>query len=154
MDTLDLGFESPTPPPNLCDRELDIYVAGLFDGEGTVTLVRKNKGKFKAPICSMTSTTKSLLQLLKSSYGGYIRKQKKYKEHHKDAWIWSVVYDPTLDLLSRIYQFIREPEKRRRAYLLLSQYKSITPRNGRYTDEMLDKKNAFELEFFSEPTGH
>ena len=39
---------------------LDAYVAGLIDGEGTITLSHNNKGDaYRTPVVSMTSTTQN-----------------------------------------------------------------------------------------------
>ena len=125
------------------------YLAGLFDGEGTVTLMRKNSSdKFKAPTLSMTSTTLCLLELCKSIFGGNIYNQKTYKEHHKQAWVWSVRYNAAISAAEKLIPYILEPSKRYRLNLLLTHYKQVTVRNGQYTHEQLQKKLAFEHEFF------
>jgi len=50
---------------------LDAYVAGLIDGEGTITLSHDNSGDaYRAPVVSMTSTTRELVDLLHDEYGG------------------------------------------------------------------------------------
>jgi len=40
------------------------------------------------------------------------------------------------------------PEKKKRALLLTSEYKKVTPRNGKYSKEKLAEKLAFETKFF------
>ena len=69
------------------------YTAGLMDGEGTITLTVINKGKYRAPSVSVTSTTPELLTYLKENFGGCVCKQKTYKEHHKPSNEWKVRYD-------------------------------------------------------------
>lgn len=131
-------------------EEVDLaYAAGLMDGEGTVTLMRVRKSaKYKAPVVSMTSTDRPLLIWLKDQFGGHVRTQKRYADHHKQAWVWHARYSAALNFLSQVRPWLRVPEKCRRADLLLQEYPRLTPRNGKYTSEMRTQKLAFEDRFF------
>ena len=134
--------------------EQHAYTAGLIDGEGTITLSKQHKNdKFRAPVVSVSSTTYELLYYLKSNYGGNISKQKAYKTHHKQSWSWKTEYNNALSFLEKIRPYIREPEKRRRTTLLLTKYKSLTPRNGRYNQLQVEGKLRFEAEFFGGDVG-
>ncbi len=125
----------------------DIYTAGLFDGEGTVTLATAN-GKFRYPVVSVSSTTLCLLAFLQQTYGGHISKHKAYQDHHKPSWSWKTTHDNALVFLEKILPYLKEPEKLRRAILLTQNYKSVTQRNGKYTSRQLELKLALEQEFF------
>ncbi len=127
--------------------EEDIYAAGLFDGEGTVTLSTAN-GKFRHPVVSVSSTTFCLLEFLQTHYGGHISKHKAYKEHHAASWSWKARYDEALAFLEKVLPYLKEPEKRRRALLLIQDYKKVTRRNGQYSPEQLKEKLALEQRFF------
>ena len=62
------------------------YVAGLIDGEGTITLTKINSNKkFRYPVLSLTSTTYSFLEYLKSNFGGTICPNKVYKDNHRPS---------------------------------------------------------------------
>lgn len=125
------------------------YLAGLFDGEGTVTLTRTHScDPYKSPILSMSSTSLNLLELCKTTFGGHISVQKTYKEHHKQAWSWKISYNAAISAASRLFPYLQEPEKKRRIMLLLSTYKDCTPRNGKYTEAQKMLKLQFENEFF------
>ncbi len=125
----------------------DIYTAGLFDGEGTVTLATAN-GKFRFPVVSVSSTTHSLLEFLQNSYGGHISKHKTYKDHHLKSWSWKATHDAALIFLKKVLPYLKEPEKQRRALLLIHDYKKVTRRNGKYSKKQLEEKFAFEQKFF------
>ena len=56
--------------------------------------------------------------------------------------------DDSLRFLDLVFPYMREPEKIRRARLLLYEYKSVTPRNGKYTPTILERKKEFETRFF------
>jgi hypothetical protein len=125
------------------------YLAGLFDGEGTVTLSKNNSSdRFRIPVISISSTTLNLLELCKSTFGGFISTQKVYKEHYKQSWSWKVNYDAAINAAILLIPYIQEPQKKRRLQLIIDHYKEVTPRNGKYTEEMLLIKSSFETEFF------
>jgi hypothetical protein len=122
------------------------YAAGLIDGEGTVTLMKQARAQRRSPVISVSSTTKELVDFMKSNFGGHIVTLK--PTQFKQAYHWQCSHNTALACLEQVAPFLREPEKKRRAELLLSRYKSVTPRNGKYSDELETEKQAFELEFF------
>lgn len=129
------------------DTELH-YIAGLMDGEGSIMLMKRNgTDKYRCPQISMTSTTFELVKLMRDRFGGCIRSQKVYQAHHKQSWSWLLTYDKALDFCSEICYLLREPKKRKRAEFLSKGYKLVTPRNGKYTEAMAEKKEQFEKDF-------
>lgn len=125
------------------------YIAGLIDGEGTISLISKGKNTTRQPQVSISSTTYELLSYCKETFGGgCICKHKKTKMHHKDAYSWRMYNDSALDLLSRILVYMKEPEKVRKGLLLINNYKKFTRRNGWYTQAELLAKEELEKEFF------
>lgn len=129
---------------------IDAYAAGLIDGEGSVLLTKQSRhNQFRAPVVSATSTTRPLLEFLVEYYGGHIVPQKKRNDNYLPAWKWSIRYNKALNLLKQIIPYMREPNKVKRTKLLLSMYKKLTVRNGRYTSEQIQAKQQFESLFFS-----
>lgn len=129
---------------------VDVYTAGLMDGEGTVTLLRdRKKNPFKRPVVSVSSTSEELIDFLQSTYGGRRQYVKPKKKEHRDAWHWVLANDAALELLKRIAPNLRENKKKARAIHLIERYKAVTPRNGKYTDEMKRAKLDFEKSFFA-----
>lgn len=125
------------------------YLAGLFDGEGTVTLSkRKSSDQYRTPTLSLTSTTRVLVDLCGDQFGGWIVTKKTYRDHHKEAWSWYISGDKALEAIASFIHFIHEPEKRYRMQLLLDQYKLVTPRNGKYNEFRHQQKAQFEVDFF------
>ena len=122
------------------------YAAGILDGEGTITLTKESTWRY--PSVSVTSTTRELIDFLVDTFGGTVCTQKRYKDHHLPAWSWRIVRDASIEMLVHVRPYMREPEKLRRANLILDCYKSVTPRNGKYTLEGVMKKRAFEVSFF------
>lgn len=129
------------------------YTAGIIDGEGTITLSREKKAsKYRHLVVSVSSTTLQILEFLQSRYGGSISRHKTYKKHHKQSWSWKVQNQRALSLLNDVFPLLLEPEKSRRAKLTLSSYSEVTPRNGKYTEDMREAKLLFEAEFFHPST--
>lgn len=130
----------------------DAYAAGLVDGEGTITLSRNHRGANRIPVVSMTSTTPELVHAMRDEFGGQIRQHRTYRRNHSDSYIWSVRHDAAIRTIRRIRPYLRVSEKVRRADLVLTRYKAVTPRNGKYTPALLNARAAFEDEFFHPST--
>ena len=58
-------------------------------------------------------------------------------------------YNDAIKLIEDIYPYLIIPTKKKRAQLILTRYKDVTPRNGRYSEEMLKDKMDFYNEFIS-----
>jgi hypothetical protein len=124
------------------------YAAGLFDGEGTVGLVRRHRNCHRSPMVSITSCTPQLLFWLCNRFGGCISIKRRYKKGHSPSAVWALGSDDSLRFLNLVFPYMREPEKIRRARLLIEEYKSVAPRNGKYTPAILKRKKEFERRFF------
>lgn len=128
------------------------YLAGMIDGEGTVTLVKhRSRDTFKRPQVAVSSTSYSLLKAFVNMTGvGYISQKKKYKDHHKQSYHWNISSgSQTIDLCKQLLPYLREDKKWKRAKKLVSEWKSVTKRNGKYTQPQRERKLQFEKEFFS-----
>lgn len=125
------------------------YIAGIIDGEGSICLTTKRIGEFRSPSISVASTTYELVEYLKNKIGGNISIKTKSQEHHKQSWVWAIGTNLTLELLEEIQNYLLVPEKKYRANLLTAKYKQVTVRNGKYSEEKLKEKLAFEEEFFT-----
>ena len=125
------------------------YMAGLIDGEGTITLSRPSCGApYRLPIVSVSSTTEEILSFCVDNYGGHISTQKTYKEHHKQAWVWKISNRKAVAFCELIHPLLLEPSKRNRALHIATHYLNVTPRNGKYSKELREAKLHFEQQFF------
>ncbi len=126
------------------------YAAGIIDGEGTIALTRHGRtDRFRHPMVHVASTSPELLAFLKRHFGGCITNKKTYKAHHKPSFTWSLQNNAALEFLSLVYPHLVENKKRKRASLLLTEYKRLTRRNGKYTAAMENDKLDFETRFFA-----
>lgn len=127
------------------------YIAGIIDGEGSIMLQRFHTNQYPAPCVSIASTTIELLTWLKDTIGyGVIIKKKNYNpEKHKLSYSFVIKQNNAIKLLGDIYPYLIIESKRKRAEMIITQYKALTPRNGRYTEEQLAKKEMFYEEFIN-----
>ena len=127
------------------------YIAGIIDGEGSIMLQKIHKNEHPAPCISIASTTLELLEWIKKVLGkGTITKKKNYNlEIHKDCYSYVLKRNDAIYIIKEIYPYLIIESKRKRAELILRNYKALTPRNGRYSLEMLEAKENFYNEFIA-----
>lgn len=127
------------------------YITGIVDGEGSIMLQKFHYNEYPSPCVSIASTTYELLDWIKSVIGkGTIKLKKNYNSSkHKDCYSYVLKYDDAIKLIKEIYPYLIINAKRRRSELILNNYKALTPRNGRYSDELLKAKLDFYNEFIS-----
>ena len=120
------------------------YIAGLIDGEGTVTLTRKHKNEYRQLCVSISNTERGLLEYVLAVTGvGKITNKSTSKSHHSHSFAYAVYNRQVLSLLAAVEPYLKS-YKRDRTKLILSDYRSGTPRNGKYTDEILARKKILE----------
>jgi hypothetical protein len=132
------------------DKEIS-YMAGLFDGEGSVTLVRHRSNRTPSLQVSVASTDYEVVLWCQKRFGGSIVTKQPRKVNHSVSYDWRLTDRQSLLFLEMIRPYLVIERKIRRIDLLLSDYLACTPRNGRYTDEMAKKKKKLIETFFSLP---
>ncbi|HDK7161164.1 TPA: LAGLIDADG family homing endonuclease [Clostridium botulinum] len=132
-------------------NEQKAYIAGIIDGEGSIMLLRFHNNQFPSPCISISSTTIELLEWIKSlTKIGTIKRKKNYNaEKHTDSFAYTIKYNDAINLLIQIEPYLVIKNKKAIARLIIKKYKSVTPRNGKYSDEMLKAKEEFYKEFIS-----
>ncbi len=125
------------------------YIAGIIDGEGSITLTNYNKGNgTRFPVVAVDSVDRELIDWLLATVGsGSIVTKKKYQDHHKQAHTFRLTRGSALELLQGVLPYLRINRKRERASMLVNEYVSLTPRNGKYTEEMSAAKQEFVERF-------
>jgi hypothetical protein len=120
------------------------YLAGIVDGEGTIGLWRHHKNETQTPNVTVANNSLELLEWIKARVGGTIISKKKRLAHHSDSYAWSIRQNRAIEFLNDIkeYLIIKRPQ----AELITGRYKSVTHRAGKYTPEMLAKKEALVAE--------
>lgn len=120
------------------------YIAGLIDGEGTVTLSRKHKNENRQLAVSISSTEIQLLDYVLEHVGvGKITNKKTTQSHHSPSYTYAIYNRQALSLLAQISEYLLT-YKKQRTELILQNYIRLTPRNGKYTEQMKLEREAFE----------
>lgn len=115
------------------------YIVGIIDGEGTVTLARKHKNETPSPRVTVSNCNIDLLKWIQKKAGcGLIQKKKRAKKHHSDAYELRILSNNAIRFLNEIKDFLRL--KKNHAIIITEKYKSVTLRNGRYNQILLEKK--------------
>jgi len=126
------------------------YLAGILDGEGSITLTRMHKNENRRPCISISSNDIEMLDYIRSIAGGNIYPKKNYnpKKHQDSFTLYFKKKSEVFNILRKTRYFLRVEKKRKRANWILDYYNSVTPRNGKYSKELSNKKLLFEEEFF------
>ncbi|WP_077619434.1 LAGLIDADG family homing endonuclease [Bacillus sinesaloumensis] len=126
------------------------YIAGIIDGEGSISLTRMHEKEHRRPCISIASTDFELLRYVQKLTGGVINNKKNYKpDRHMDSYTLTIKKkEDVFYTLEHIMPFLRVNKKKNRSVWILENYNNVTPRNGKYSPELLKKKAIFEEYFF------
>ena len=126
-----------------------VWAAGFIDGEGSILLSHNKRNENRSPTVSASNTCLPMLEGLKKLFGGYICCHGKRKKRHAVAYSWRVPGNKAMECLKELVPYLQHPLKQRKGNLVLSTYKQVTQRNGKYTDAQLSEKRKFEKAFFA-----
>jgi hypothetical protein len=125
------------------------YIAGIIDGEGTISLSRRHKSDNRQLVVTISSTERQLLEYIQVAAGaGRITSKKTYSPDHAPGLTYAIDNRQALNLLEQISPYLKT-YKAQRAALVLENYVELTPRNGRYSEELLNKREAFIQQFMN-----
>lgn len=128
-------------------REEAAYIAGLIDGEGTISLSRKHANDNRQLVVSISSTESTLLRYALATIGaGRITSKRTYRTNHAPGFTYVIENRQALALLEQISPYLRT-YKARRAALVLENYVRLTPRNGKYTSVLRREREVFVATF-------
>lgn len=83
------------------------YIAGLIDGEGTVTLTREHKNERRRLVISISSTERVLLEYVKKHTNvGTITNKRSYNKNHSPSYAYKVTNRQALELLRQTKPFM------------------------------------------------
>ena len=123
------------------------YIAGLNDADGSITLAKKHRNENRQLIVSISNNEIQILNYVRLVTGaGHISKKRTYAEHHKINHTFKLTNRQALNLLIQITPFLRS-HKKNRSELVLENYVELTPRNGKYTRELLARREIFIKKF-------
>jgi hypothetical protein len=139
---MDLTRHAPDLP-----LEVSAYIAGLIDGEGTITLTRLHAGTHRRLVVSIANTELQLLTFVLEQVGaGKITRKRTVSLRHTPSSCYSISSRQAISLLRQVLPHLRS-YKRHRAELALARYRALTPRNGKYSPALLKERVDFEQTF-------
>jgi hypothetical protein len=125
------------------------YIAGLVDGEGTVTLTRMHRGENRRLVVCISNNELSILEhVLRSVAAGRITTKRTYSPRHARSFTYQASGRQALELLRQIVPYMKS-YKAARAELALRDYVRLTPRNGRYTETGRRARTEFEKQLLA-----
>lgn len=93
-------------------NEESAYIAGFLDGEGNITILRRNQYLNKTPsyglIVGFTNTDRHVLEWLSTKVAGGIYKKARYRENHRQGYefrVWNK--QETKFILESILPYLR-----------------------------------------------
>ena len=123
------------------------WVAGIMDGEGTISMDRR--GIWRYPRISITSTDIEILVRIKETCGGFISPKKSTGLKHKNAWQWCISSSAmVIKMLTAIEPHLMCPKKKRRAAFILENWPKIYSRNGHMVKKKQDVRTKVQEDFF------
>lgn len=92
------------------DRELLAYLAGIVDGEGSITVSSKERGRNYACRLAVGMTSLEIVLLLQSAFGGSIRTEE--RENRMTMYRWYLTKNAdTLATLTALRPFLRVKQR-------------------------------------------
>lgn len=88
------------------------YLAGLVDGEGSISFILRKEPKWSAgiyyqPRLRIAMIDKAIIDWLQSSFGGYISERKFENPKYNTAYCWEVSSTRCENVLRAIYPYLR-----------------------------------------------
>jgi LAGLIDADG-like domain len=127
------------------------YISGFFDADGSLTLTTNKAQQFKTVQLSFHNNELSILEeirhFIENELGikGSIATKKPEKEVHNVAYDLKYVY---FSKVNRILSLINSNHPKKSHRIKISfELELVTPRNGKYNNELLMKRQAKEIEF-------
>jgi len=125
------------------------YIAGLIDGEGSISLTRKHVRENRQLVVTISNTERPILEFVLQTVGaGKITSKRTSRAHHRPGLTFAISNRQALSLLAQVHPFLRS-YKRARSALVLSSYVALTPRNGRYNSQLAAARASFEERFLT-----
>jgi hypothetical protein len=122
---------------------LEIYTAGFLDADGSVSLQKgrsTDPNYMRTPEVSFYNCDRTILDAISARWGGKVKSNKPTSEKHNVSFCLKVGGDAALRLLKEVVPYMLHQKKSLRAKLIVEHYKDCTPRNGKYTPDLIERK--------------
>ncbi len=122
------------------------YTAGLFDGEGSISVSiydRGYKNGSQTLTCNITSTDPDIIPMLKTWWdisGSVYYHERVAHDNMSTFWAWQIRTREAKFILQHIYPYLNIKKARAELAILYIDWKSVIPNNG------AAGKNDFDME--------
>lgn len=85
------------------------YWAGLFDGEGSITLSkRSSKSNSRYLVLSLPNTHRPVLDLMQTDLGGkvFLNRKPNLEKGHRGTSVWKATTDEAYQILQKLYPYL------------------------------------------------
>lgn len=125
------------------------YIAGLIDGEGTITLTRVHRNESRRLVVSISNNELPMLRFVRDAVGaGRITRKRTYSPRHAPSFAYQISSRQALELLWQTAPLLKS-YKAARARLAVVDYVRLTPRNGKYEPRLRALRSEFEAKFMA-----
>ena len=127
---------------------MDIYLAGLIDGEGTISIWGSNQSHCYPTVqIGMSAKALPLLREMHEHYGGTLVKFREATFAWSAGWMWSIFGDVAKALIGKVYWSLRLKRSQAtlamRLFLLMDSLERPTGKNRRWTPKARQDAVAF-----------
>ena len=120
------------------------YIAGLFDGEGSVILARHRKGtKYLALVVQIVNTNRDVLEEIKLTYGGAIYAG---RGTNKPIYAWKAYTDAAEKFLTAIEPYVHVKHRQVEIGLEFRRLIRLKGSQKRMTNEHVASREALKAE--------
>lgn len=122
------------------DKTTLIYTAGIFDGEGYISIMKKLSIAFykRVPfyataVIKVASVDRRMTDYLYDKFGGYLHQRKAQKLHHSDSWCWEMKGNSrVLELLKSVYPYLIVKKENAKAVMDFVKYRIKIKNTGKH----------------------
>lgn len=123
------------------------YIAGVIDGEGTISLSRRHRADNRQLVISISSTEPELLEHIQLAVrAGRITRKRAVSTKHTPSVTYVIDNRQALSLLEQVAPYLRT-YKAKLAEMVLRDYLRLTPRNGKYSETQRLEREMFIRNF-------
>lgn len=129
------------------------YITGFFDADGSISLMKPTKNKNRTVSVSFNNNEKCILEKIKTfiyedlKIKGSLSKKTPKNDKHNINYTLTYSYNNALKVIDKINTI--HPKKIHRKNIVIDNYKKLTPRNGKYSENMLKEREKMVEDFFS-----
>lgn len=129
------GFFVPGEAYQFIDREVLAYVAGLFDGEGSISFQRNSKTLYIR--ASISNTDRAVLEFLQQTFGGSVVTLKRVNPEWKVGQQWILTWSRAVLFLKAIQPWSRVKSAQIEVGL---RWGELRPGSGKWTPDVTQQR--------------